>query len=332
MKSCPNWLFLLLFATCMLVGCDSNSKSQPGTNEGVKVAEPDSAAPVKTTLGTPDNGTPPSDVKAVNNDTQAAAGDLIQDSAEPQFRFLSWNVESEGADSDVFASQLAELNPNDHYDVFALTEVMPADLKKFRLALGKHYEYAYSKSGRNDRLELLYNEDKFELVRQFEINEINILNRYRAPLVVNLKHRKTGVEFLVMVNHLARGKAEIREEQATKLVEWARDQTLPVFALGDYNYDYVFSTRKGNPGFVNMMKDNIWRWIEPTELIDTNWYDNPESPDGQDDYPGSMLDFAFVAGPAKDWKSTCNIIVRDGDFPDDEKTSDHRPFELLISK
>ncbi len=165
-----------------------------------------------------------------------------------------------------------------------------------------------------------------------ELDEININGRYRSPLVVQLKERSSGIEFMVMVNHLARGKAEIRQAQATKLVEWARDQTLPVFALGDYNFDYVFETRKGNPGFVNMMQDNIWRWVEPTELIDTNWYDNPEQPDGQDDYPGSMLDFAFVAGPAKDWKSTCNILVREGDFPDDEKTSDHRPYELLISK
>ncbi len=72
-----------------------------------------------------------------------------------QFRMLSWNVESEGADSEVIAEQLTEFNPNDHYDVFALTEVMPEDLKKFRDALGQHYNYAFSKSGRNDRLEIL---------------------------------------------------------------------------------------------------------------------------------------------------------------------------------
>ena len=150
--------------------------------------------------------------------------------------------------------------------------------------------------------------------------------------MAHLKDRATGTEFLVMVNHLARGKAEIRQKQATMLVDWARDQTLPVFALGDYNFDYVFKTRKGNPAFSNMLKDNIWRWVEPVELIDTNWYDNPRNPDGVDDYPGSILDFAFVAGSAKDWKSTCRVLVRKGDFPDDKTTSDHRPFELTIVK
>ncbi|MCP4480861.1 MAG: endonuclease/exonuclease/phosphatase, partial [Planctomycetaceae bacterium] len=170
------------------------------------------------------------------------------------------------------------------------------------------------------------------LVRHFEIKEINILNRYRAPLVAHLKDRANGTEFLVMVNHLARGKAEIRQKQATMLVDWARDQTLPVFALGDYNFDFVFKTRKGNPAFSNMLKDNIWRWVEPVELIDTNWYDNPRNPDGIDDYPGSILDFAFVAGSAKNWKSTCRVLVREGDFPDDKTTSDHRPFEMTIVK
>jgi hypothetical protein len=47
-------------------------------------------------------------------------------------------------------------------------------------------------------------------------------------------------------------------------------------------------------------------------------------------YPHSCLDFTFVAGKAKLWHSRSRVIVRDGDFPDDEKTSDHRPVELVV--
>ena len=306
MLNAPHWS--LFFAFMMMVGC-TGSESPP-------VAKPSQSSA--------------GGVVSTNN--EQAKPDYESATGRVEYRMLSWNVESEGADSSVIADQLTALNAKDHYDVFALSEVLPGDFGKFRDALGQHYRYVFSKSGHNDRLEILYNEDKFELLRHFEINEINILNRYRAPLVAHLRDRVNGTEFLVMVNHLARGKAEIRQQQATKLVEWARDQTLPVFALGDYNFDFVFETRKGNPGFENMMRDNIWDWVEPSELIDTNWYDNPKHPDGKDDYPGSILDFAFVAGPAKDWKSVCNVIVREGDFPDDEKTSDHRPFELIISK
>jgi hypothetical protein len=62
-------------------------------------------------------------------------------------------------------------------------------------------------------------------------------------------------------------------------------------------------------------------------MIDTNWSDD----NGVDRYPDSMLDFNFVAGAAKDWKAECRVIVRDGDFPDDKKTSDHRPVQLVLT-
>ena len=253
-----------------------------------------------------------------------------------QIAMLSWNVESDGSEAETICDTLTELNAGDRYDIVALTEVLPENLKKFRIALGMHYKYAYSKSGRNDRMQILFNENRFEKVKHFEIQELNYNNRYRAPMVALLKERKTEarpseMQFMVMVNHLVRGKAELRQKQATALVDWARKQNQPVFALGDYNFDYVFETDKGNRSFTNFMQDNVWRWVTPTEMVDTNWYDDPESPDGKDDYPGSMLDFAFVAGSAKDWQSTCTIIVREGDFPDDKKKSDHRPYELITT-
>ena len=178
---------------------------------------------------------------------------------------------------------------------------------------------------------VIYNKQALKYVRKFELDDINYKSRYRSPLVVHFKDMLTGKELLVMVNHLARGSAETRQIQAEKLVKWARDETMPIVALGDYNFDYDFKTRKGNESFRLFMKDNVFEWVEPVELIDTNWYDNPEQPDGKDDYPGSMLDFGFVAGSAKDWTTSCKVIVRDGDFPDNEKTSDHRPFEMIVS-
>ena len=258
--------------------------------------------------------------------TTAASSAGSQENAFLAIRFLSWNVESDGADADVISKQLSELNKDDRYDVVGLTEVKPPDWKKFRTALGEHYRYEFSRSGRSDRLQILFNTNVFEEVRHFDLKEVNLFNRYRAPLVVQLKHLKSGQELLVMINHLARGKSEIRQQQAELLVEWARDQTLPVVAIGDYNLDYVFETKKGNPAFKKMLLDNVWEWVQPEEMIDSNWYD--ELGDGEDDYPGSLLDFAFVANAAKNWKKTCRVIVRDGDFPDDKSTSDHRPFEL----
>lgn len=104
---------------------------------------------------------------------------------------------------------------------------------------------------------------------------------------------------------------------------------MPIIAIGDYNFDYDFNTQKGNSGFDAFLKDGVWKWIQPEEMIDTNWSDDGK---GNDRYPDSLLDFNFVAGAAKDWKAECRVIVREGDFPDDHKTSDHRPVELILSK
>ena len=105
--------------------------------------------------------------------------------------------------------------------------------------------------------------------------------------------------------------------------------TLPVIAIGDYNFDYVFATGQGNAAFDIFMQDDVLTWVEPEELIDSNWYDG--NADGLDDYPGSVLDFAFVANDAKKWNPKAKVIVREGDFPDSDQTSDHRPMELIIT-
>lgn len=243
-------------------------------------------------------------------------------------KILCWNIESEGSDPNVIAEELTALGA---YDIYALTEFLPTAEKLFGDTLGDNYELIMSRSGRNDRLAIAFDVRLFELVKVFEIAEINFQNRYRSPMVVLLKDKRSGIQFQIMNNHLARGKEQVRQKQAQQLVQWARTQLLPTVAVGDYNLDYVFATQQGNSAFPMMMKDNVWKWIPPVEMIDTNWYDNPRQPDGLDDYPGSLLDFAFVTGPAKDWKSFCRVIVRQGDFPDDETTSDHRPFELMLS-
>ena len=61
---------------------------------------------------------------------------------------------------------------------------------------------------------------------------------------------------------------------------------------------------------------------------DTNW-DGDDS--CRDLYPTSILDLILLGGDAMDWKASSTVILRDGDFPDDERTSDHRPVMAEIS-
>lgn len=243
---------------------------------------------------------------------------------------LAWNVESAGNDPEVIAGQLAEMSG---YDIYCLSEVSPRNLDKYADALPPGFQSVHSETGRSDRLQIAFDASQFELLQQNELHEYrgHDLNNgtHRSPLFVRMKDKDTGVGFIVMTNHLARTNVDLRRQQAIGLREWARDQNFGVINIGDFNMDYDFHDQQGNEAFVEMLRDNVWLWVKPEELIDTNWADSDG--DGMDNYPDSMLDFAFVAGPAKDWNPKSRVIVREGDFPDDESTSDHRPIELTFT-
>lgn len=331
----------VLLVTLILLVCGCEPEVEVGTTTDAAPAE--IVAPEPSTSDAPAPSTASVEVaapvEAVAPDPQNVDEGLANEDPEVvsaagtgktfEAKFFCWNIESEGSDPEVIARQLTEMG---RYDIYALTEFLPSAKTLFEETLGADFKLIISRSGYRDRLAIAFDTRRFDLIKSFEIEKINYKNRYRSPLVVHLKDKQSETEFFVMNNHLARGREGVRLIQTKQLVAWARTQLLPVVALGDYNLDYVFATKKGNSGFASMLHDNVWKWVKPVEMIDTNWYDNPEDPDGQDDYPGSMLDFAFVSGPAKAWEATCKIIVRPGDFPDDDKTSDHRPFELLIAK
>ncbi len=265
------------------------------------------------------------------SDAPKPATPVIAPSATTGFtlRILGWNVESGGNDPRVIATQLSQFSS---YGIVALSEVHPNSFAIYKNALGDHGIAVMSESGRGDRLLFLIDSRQFQLIESQELNrhEEWMLNegRHRSPFIAYLRHKETGYEFIVMTNHLARGNAEFRQEQAAGLREWARDQSLPVIAIGDFNFDYNFAEKEGNEAFSLFMQDGVWKWIRPEPLIDSNWSDDGK---GGDRYPGSMLDFAFVASAAKELVCKCRVIVRDGDFPDDDATSDHRPVELIVA-
>jgi len=263
---------------------------------------------------------------------RSAASDKVEITApqgENRINILAWNVESDGNDPTVIAEQLKGMKG---YHIFALSEVRGrASADKYIAAVKQIWGKAkglLSKTGREDALLFIFDPSVFELVKVEELNDLNPQMKYRSPHAMTLKHNNTQQVFIVMNNHLARGNEDNRNLQAIGLREWARRQTLPIVAVGDYNFDYVFQTKKGNREFTEFMRDGIWQWVKPESLVDSNWYDGND--DGVDDYAGSILDFAFVAQSAKDWSATCRVHQWPGDFPDDKFTSDHRPLGLSV--
>ena len=116
-----------------------------------------------------------------------------------------------------------------------------------------------------DRLLLCVDSSKFDLVESADMQEAGGVKvndgHHRSPLYVRLRDKSNGQELIVIQNHLARGDADFRAQQATGLREWARTKSTPIIAIGDYNFDYDFKTRKGNAGFDAFLKDGVWKWI-----------------------------------------------------------------------
>ncbi|GAB4526777.1 MAG: hypothetical protein OHK0046_43850 [Anaerolineae bacterium] len=233
---------------------------------------------------------------------------------------VSWNVESGNADSDVIAERLAEF---EDVDLWGLSEVTDQDIEDYEAASEEgenaNFESLLGSTGGGDRLAILYDEGRLELVDDYELDEINYLGRVRAPLVGHFRDRDTGQEFLFMVNHLYRGNATGRHEQARLLNNWAEMQSLPVIAVGDYNFDYDPETEARDLGFDVMVADGVYEWVRPAVLISTQCSSTNNSPCRFN----SVLDFVFVSGIARDWVAESEIIA--DVFPPADEASDHRP-------
>jgi hypothetical protein len=129
---------------------------------------------------------------------------------------------------------------------------------------------------------------------------------------------------------LAANDAPLRKQQAIELREWVRKKpaTEAVFVIGNFSFDYEVRNRRGNESYDELTREGVLQWVRPNELIDTQWSD--ADGDGTDDQPDTMQDGVFVAGAAKDWQPTCRVVTSPGDFPDDAKTSNHRPISLWL--
>jgi len=274
-----------------------------------------------------------------------------------EFRLLAWNVESNRPGQPpvsnplVIAEQLSELmrDPATRAEVVVLSEVDPVTVQRFQKAvaegLGSEIDFVTSGSGGfqdTDSLMLIVDKQRFRIEEAVELHRYagiaaNFNNpetdsadfgalRARSPLAVRLVDLKSSDSFWVIANHLARGEAELRTDQARMLVKWAADRPEPVITAGDFNFDFEFKSARGNPGFQAMMEGGVWEWLKPDPLLDSNWSDDRQAlPQRVDRYPDSILDFVFVANGAKQWQGEADVVVRPGDFPDNDQTSDHRP-------
>ena len=233
-----------------------------------------------------------------------------------------WNVGLDDADVNTIGACVAEING---VDLWGLAEVnRTGAVRNLEQAAeqGEPGDFAAvtGNSGDAMRLAALYDDTRFDLVDWYEIDAINTTGNARAPLVLQLRDTTSGVEFLFMVNHLYRSRDAERHKQAQMLNDWVEQQTLPVIAVGDYNFDWEVrgGAAEHDQGYDLMTADGAWKWVRPAQLVTTQcsgWPCRYES----------VLDFVFAGGAAQKWQAQSEIVVAPGDFPDDTAKSDHRP-------
>jgi len=215
-------------------------------------------------------------------------------------RVVGFNVESGGARPDVVDDLIAEAQGVDLWGFSEVQDAIRATMFAQAAAEGETGTFApiLGTTG-GDRLLIVYHCDRFDLVRSFELTDINIGGNVRAPLAAQLRLKPAGPEFLFMVNHLYRSNTERRHEQARLLNVWARSQTLPVIAVGDYNFDWDVSNGDTvhDRGYDLLIVDGVFTWIRPPSLIRTQCSFN------------SVLDFVFVTGAARQWRASSEILA-----------------------
>lgn len=235
---------------------------------------------------------------------------------------VTWNIGLDDADLTVIADRMAAF---EGVDLWALQETNAAAGAALEAAAeaGENADFSrhLGASGNDLRLLSLYNADRFELIDAWEEDSINTTGNARAPLVLALKDRQTGVIFYFMNNHLYRSRDDERHKQAQLLKSWGEGGSLPVIAAGDYNFDW--DDNRGavdhDLGYDLMTADGAWQWVKPATIVPTQCTDS--LPCTYDD----VLDFIVTAGPAQGWRAESEIVVAPGDFPDDARKSDHRP-------
>lgn len=259
---------------------------------------------------------------------------LAVPAASFELSVVSYNVES-GSDTkpDSIAKDLKRI-PKSH--IWGLSEVGKKDFETYRMAIGKNFKLIQGTTGSDDRLAIIFDPNMLEQIGQK--NEPDA-GGSRHPLVAKFKVKKTNQEFLFVVNHLQRGTGRTdkrRQAQADWLDSWAQRNAKKkkpdaIILVGDYNFDVDPKTKKGNTAYELFMKNNMFRWVEPSCIANGSC---PSTGTACDPRFNSILDFVFLAGPARSWKAKSEILFKnEADYCTKEKSggSDHRPIRAVLT-
>lgn len=240
----------------------------------------------------------------------------------------SYNVESGGAEIEKIRGRVGAI---DGVAIWGFSEVEPAWIDGLvegaTLTERGSFTAILGTTGASDRLAIVYDTTRLEYIAHQELGWINPMNRVRAPLVAEMRDKATGQRFLFAVNHLYRSRAEQRHEQARLLNEWASKLTLPLIAVGDYNFDFQIEggdtdAAKRDAGYDLFTAGGVLAWVRPGTIVGTTC-PNPR-------YAPAVLDFVFANAAAMAWAKSSTILANETDCADVPGMPDHFPVLALF--
>lgn len=243
-------------------------------------------------------------------------------------KIVTFNVESGNDTEPNIVAEDMQAIPG--VDLWGLSEVenQSAANKFLEAAGGSDFGSILGTSGRSDRLQIIYNKSKLNKLNSSSM-ELNGIGGDRKPLVGEFEVISDGTKFLFVVNHFNRGSARKRQKQAQNFRDWTERQTLPVVAVGDYNFDFDISAMDGNPAFEIFFEKPVFSWARQTCLSSNTC---PSTGTQCNECFDSLLDFVFLSGNAKKWSNQSEIIFIGSPFCDSDPkgASDHYPVQALL--
>ncbi len=243
-----------------------------------------------------------------------------------------FNVESDHSERRTIGDQIARYYRDYAIDLWAFAEVWDEDWsREFVDDISKahdratrediEFETVFGETGGDNRLLIVYNPAKLEVLASQELAGLDIRRSNPAPLAVHFRLRG-GPEFMFVVTRFDRYREEAREQAAEGLNRWVAQQTLPVLAVGTFGFGW--STKDDGasrePGFDKLIAGGALTWVRPSRIVPTEC--GPER---------NVEDFILVGGPARDWPIKVRVLSDAPNYcPDSDLTSSHRPLLARI--
>jgi hypothetical protein len=244
-----------------------------------------------------------------------------------------FNVESDHSERRTIGAQITRYYRDFQIDLWAFAEVWDDDWRReFVDDISKAHDRAtregiefrtvFGETGGDNRLLVVYNPARLEVVASQELAGLDIRRSNPAPLAIHFRLRG-GPEFMFLVARLDRYREEAREQAAEGLNRWVTQQTLPVVVGGTFGFGW--STKDNGAsreaGFDKLVGGDVLTWVRPSRVVATEC--GPAR---------NVDDFIFVGGPARDWPIKTRVLSDAPNYcPDSDLTSSHRPLLARIT-